>query len=239
MKKEIPMLFSTPMVQAILNGSKTETRRTNGLDAFNGIEYTFTGMAHAIVKGNKQLHAFFQQKPTANNIGGTYTRKCPYGCVGDVLWVREAFISGNKMDDADHIPKIWYKATDENLRWYDGVSDWPIENVPWKPSIHMPKDVARIWLEIVDIRVERLHDITEKGAIAEGIESCIASEDKFGCEAAGLQLFRNYYAKNNSLTDYPCNGFGVAVDSYESLWKSINDSDSWNANPYVCVGGEI
>ncbi|MDO8997221.1 MAG: hypothetical protein Q7U77_11390 [Sediminibacterium sp.] len=152
--KYIPILFSTAMVQAIIEGRKSMTRRVvkpqpseTGVSAFNDGEHP--------------------------------QMKCPYGQVGDILWVRESFISGYECDegsfntdeDGEYIPVLKYKADRESFDWYDGNSDFPCEKIPWKPSIHMPKSACRIFLKITNVRVERLQDISEEDAIAEGIAS--------------------------------------------------------------------
>lgn len=162
MAKERPIIFSTPMVQAILQGRKTQTRR--------------------VVK-----------RPEVS------MQKCPYGQPGDVLWVRESFYP------ATNTPFI-YKA--------DG---WVGDNT-WKPSIHMPKDAARIWLKLTDVKVERLQDIAEADAIAEGIEII---------DQEGQKVYRRY---DGYYTVTPS-----AYVSYWSLWASINGEESWLANPWVWV----
>jgi hypothetical protein len=117
--KERPILFSTPMVSAILEGRKTQTRR--------------------ILK-NPEVSM----------------QNCPYGKPGDLLWVRETWGIEKRKEK-----RIVFKAR---------MNDYPIQDDRWRPSIHMPKDAARIWLKLTEVRVERLQDITEKDAIAEGIE---------------------------------------------------------------------
>jgi hypothetical protein len=129
--------------------------------------------------------------------------------VGDMLYVREAwrYMSGftekpdrSVMDTIDFV----YKADEE----------W---NGPWKPGIHMPKESARIFLQVTDVRAERLHDINEEDAIAEGIEDVTFGE--------GIS-YKNY------LTAHPC----TPVASFKSLWESINTKTSpWDKNDWVWV----
>lgn len=124
-------------------------------------------------------------------------RKAPYQ-PGDILYVRETFIQA-----AAHT--FWYKADDNS---------WISEDLRWKPSIHMPKEAARIWLKVTDVRVERLQEITAESALAEGTDKYIHLNGKFD--------------ENAILT------------SFMGIWNStIKNSDldryGWNANPYVWV----
>ena len=124
-------------------------------------------------------------------------RKAPYQ-PGDILYVRETFIQA-----AAHT--FWYKADDNS---------WISEDLRWKPSIHMPKEAARIWLKVTDVRVERLQEITAESALAEGTDRYIHLNGKFD--------------ENAILT------------SFMGIWNStIKNSDldryGWNANPYVWV----
>lgn len=112
---ELPIIFSTEMVKAILAGRKTMTRRIVKMYGISD--------AHP----HRQTATWLQENKT-----------CPYGQPGDLLWVRECFGKG--------IGRIYYKA--------DKPDD--LGTTTWKPSIHMPKAAARIWLEVVEIKVERL-----------------------------------------------------------------------------------
>ena len=140
--KERPILFSTPMVQAILQGRKTQTRRVVKMpDSAYNPYYSLD---------NKE---FFYYK---DGWGGNKL-KCPYGQVGDVLWVRETW--------------AYTMVQDETKLGYVYKADEYIENeVKWKPSIHMPKEACRLKLRITNIRVERLQDISPKDVVKEGIE---------------------------------------------------------------------
>lgn len=135
-----PILFSTPMVQAILNGTKTQTRRVVKPQPE---EYSY-GLAF---KGNGcKLSTGFLKWAGKE----TPWTDSPYGQVGDVLWVRETW---NK-----HVDQYYYKADFEEAI-----------NFRCKPSIHMPKEACRLFLKITDIRVERLQDISEVDSIDEGV----------------------------------------------------------------------
>ena len=215
MSKLIPILFSTAMVKALLEGRKTMTRRK--------VKFPLKSKTHHISIG---------EGPDAPPV-----EWCPLGKVGDIVWVRETFISGYKMEEGsfvydeagETIPKTWYRADNVNFNWYDGTSDFPLDNVPWKPSIHMPFTAARIFLKITEIRVERLNNITDKDAIAEGI-------DWFSQEV-GMPRYKDYTADASGYGhpdhDYPT--VGVPACSFSTLWESINGIDSWEANPWVWV----
>lgn len=141
--------------------------------------------------------------------------------VGDILWVRETF---RTIDQDFGEPRYEYKAT-EKINLKD----------KWKPSLFMPKAACRFFLQVKSITVERLNDISEQDAIAEGVESCIADKEKFGCRAMGLKLFRDYEREDNSLINHPCNGFTNAYASFITLWENINGKGSWDKNPWVWV----
>lgn len=151
--KEHPILFSTPMVQANLEESKTNTRRTIGLDIINGSSesYKYNGLLHE----NPSIHIF--ARIWRGNHVETIHIKCPYGQQGDLLWVRE---TSRKCDDGIFAYKADYSEDILNNKLNQSI---------WKPSIHMPKAAARIWLQVEEIRVERLNDISEEDAMAEGV----------------------------------------------------------------------
>jgi len=212
--KLIPILFSTPMVQAILTGRKTMTRRI---------------MKPQIEECKHHLYAEaeWKSKPTqwsitdefaycANCGNGTSPKfdykgiKCPYGKVGDVLWVRESYANaGSHFVYKDAGWKYWLDEEDREMK-YDPIK--------WKPSIHMPYSACRIWLKITEIKIERLHDITEEDAIAEGISLNPSLSEIVGG-----------FTTDNIMHFYK------ATDCFKSLWDLINGEESWNLNPWVWV----
>lgn len=212
MKKEIPALFQTLMVQAILEGRKTKTRRTKGLEFINEASEDFT---HQYLGINEDgLHLM------KNNYGATNAIKCPYGKTGDILWVRET----------------WAKVPHSSYRQSNGVMQMPLDenmvavfkagwdrSMPgrWKPSIHMPKAAARIWLEVTDVRIERLKQITEKDAIAEGAPDSIKVDD--------MKLLKGL---GNWKIPSP---FRMHQFGFMALWCKINGCESWLQNPWVWV----
>lgn len=195
--KERPILFSGPMVRAILEGRKTQTRRVVKDLVFTPDFIELGNGARAKYYGNE---SHFKR--------GASIDFQPYGKIGDRLWVRETWKHKGHSFPIGH--PYEYRATAES----DGT---PTEG-PWKPSIFMPRDACRIMLEITDVRVERLQDISEKDAISEGIESV---GENWRC-----------YATRSKNAVYPKD---KPISSYLTLWASINGWDSLNANPYVWV----
>jgi hypothetical protein len=199
--KHTPILFSTAMVQAILDGRKTQTRRVvkPQPDGFVDDPHYET-----IVPYNGKI---VNGLPLAKSVGGLSPAiKCPYGQPGDVLWVRETWCP-DFIDEV--VMRYVYKADNNEDRW------------KWKPSIHMPREAARLFLRIKSVRVERLLEISEEDALAEGIGRIKVPH-------------RNYELVYR---DYLHHGvfFPVPLPSFTSLWQSINGPESWEANPWVWV----
>lgn len=153
--KQHPILFSTPMVQAILQGNKSQTRRTKNLDDINtnSDDYVFQGFSNGNPKN--AFGALFMHK------SGLYVFiPCPYGEVGDVLWVRETWFKTTEFLGTKG--RFYYKAEVE--------SKPNAINFKYRPSIHMPKEACRLFLQITKIRVERLNSISSHDAKWEGME---------------------------------------------------------------------
>jgi hypothetical protein len=218
---EIPMLFQTEMVQAILEDRKTETRRTVKLD---------TGQLRAdSAERLSQTYFMFEEK--ALPVAG---RNCPYGKPGDLLWVRESFYKHPK-NGWNIEYKSDYQNT-ENDKWQG--TEWKI-----KPSIHMPKAASRIWLMVESIGVERVQDISEQDALAEGIEKAYSEnfkewryKDYFDGKRRG-KLFAQFpeMAKQTGFGSMPWPDWRDPVSSYSSLWLSIHGEASWRSNPWVWI----
>jgi len=149
--KERPIIFSAPMVRAIQDGSKTQTRRIIKTDTIPGIGPIFKG--------------YDDSKDWINY--------CPYGKPGDRLWVRETWgvcTKGADIMAGTHWENPLYRADADNygLLCHDVDGAVYQDDILWKPSIHMPRVASRITLEITGIRLERLKDISEEDVIAEG-----------------------------------------------------------------------
>jgi hypothetical protein len=203
--KERPILFSAPMVRALLDGSKTQTRRVlkqaTGPSLSVGMSDDDAGVA--------ELSWLWGDGP-GHDVNETIKRvACPYGKPGDRLWVRETF-ADLRGTGIEHRPD-----PSGPLKRYAFAADHPPGSngdearkefgVKWKPSIHMPRAASRITLEITEVRVERLQDISRGDAMVEGCP------------------FPNMAAYNDPRK------------WYADLWESINGPGSWDTNPYVWV----
>lgn len=219
MSKERPILFSGPMVRAILSGSKTQTRR--------------------VVKPQDVVEGPTESDPAPYLHGiqcpglcdyGCDAHPCPYGAPGDQLWVRETF-------NSDWCDRVIYRADGGSAR-EAGYASEP----KWKPSIFMRRSESRLTLEVTSVRVERLHDISNEDAIAEGIERPVVDGRSLGWEN---YLWHGHGAAPKKYRDawlWQYSTYGAdRVDgprlSYSSLWSSINGPASWEANPWVWVVG--
>ena len=202
-----PILFSAPMVRALLAGTKTQTRRIVKpqppvwAQHVNAIQHL--NMDHRWVpshlwqwselENGKKLRRW-PTDPEGDGCDG-YAIPSPYGRPGDRLWVRESIHRGDAC--------ARYSADGSVVN----LTDWR-----WKrdnlPSIHCPRELSRITLEITGVRVERLQAISDADAFAEGIQQSV----------------------NDGVS-----GDGTARGAYRALWESINGPGSWDANPWVWV----
>lgn len=151
--KHIPILFSTAMVQAILDGRKTQTRRIMKPQPSENVRWDSFGISALTPKRHIEGRGFFTEGY------GSKFFKCPYGQPGDILWVRETWTKIRIATGEQFI----YRADDDFYKDY--VEEWH----GWRPSIHMPKEACRIFLKVKSIRVERLQDISEEDAKHEGV----------------------------------------------------------------------
>lgn len=204
--KERPIIFSAPMVRALLNGTKSQTRRVVKFQK-EPTTYPETDGIKFVQIGGKQYWWNSQPDHPAH-----VTKACPYGQPGDRLWVRESWRvrGGREFEYQQDRSQVMYRAT----HYEDGFPlGW--ESYKWRPSIHMPRWASRILLEITAVRVERLADISKDDAMAEGI--VLQPDGGFG------------------LADSTHYNFSDPTDSYCSLWESINGDGAWFANPWVWV----
>jgi hypothetical protein len=202
------MIFNAEMVRALLDGRKTQTRRP-----IKWKETRFTEI------GEREDGSKWPWSEDAEH-ACDFWHPCPFGAVGDRIWVREAFRVHSRATD---VATLVYKASERNS-WTEQTRRVPVAvcNKPatpekWTPSLHMPRWASRILLEITDVRVERLNAISEEDARAEGIIDG-------GCLNCG--------------EPEPCgcvNPEPDATDAFAYLWQSIYGQESWNANPWVWV----
>ena len=195
--KERPILFSAPMVRAILAGTKTQTRRAITIPQRGAFVLRDDG-------GGWWPYQSDDGESVICNDGNERPMNCPYDA--HRLWVRETF-APRYFDDG----KPGYRAD------WDGRAADVCPEPKWKPSIFMRRHESRITLEVTDVRVERLRDISEADAIAEGV----APRLRLVADAGGDREVRD-----------------TAVDVYRDLWDSINGKRvgcAWSDNPWVWV----
>ncbi|ECF1703322.1 hypothetical protein E1B77_20680 [Salmonella enterica subsp. enterica] len=198
------MIFNGEMVRALLEGRKTQTRRIMKNQPAG--DYPDTPALIRSVDGGFQWYGHYGESSIFN---------CPFGAVGDRIWVRETWAEAGagapdlklyRANYPEHVPTH-----------YENVP--PADEIRWTPSIHMPRWASRILLEITAVRVERLHSISERDALREGLFQLPASGRY--CLQPGMQYF------------------GMASHSakevYSWLWASIYGEESWAANPWVWV----
>lgn len=208
MKRERPILFNGPMVRAILDGRKTQTRRVvepQPEDAGFGRNCRVAPYC----TGTEWPLAYYERRGPCWN--SSVPLRCRLGRPGNRLWVRETWFSSTPKTPS----RVRY-AADDLIRLEDGLFARAVCNPPkWRPSIVMPRWASRITLEIVAVRVERLRDISERDALAEGCEREFKSD---GSTAWGAGLVE-------------------AVENYKTLWDSINAKRGfgWDINPWVWV----
>ncbi|MGV3727774.1 hypothetical protein [Hydrogenophaga sp.] len=209
---ERPILFQGAMVRAVLAGTKTQTRRVvKPVGNDDGFILQDMGDGWWPYRSADGESCFYIDK-AGHNMESQIP--CPYGQPGDRLWVRETWAQNwNQLSDTRMDRSYVYRADGEQRAQDNGT------DLPWRPSIHMPRVASRISLEITGVRVERLQDISETDAIAEGIESDVQPGDP-------APLWRNYSTGNTTISP---------VYSYETLWESINGPGSWDTNPWVWV----
>ena len=216
--KEHPILFSAPMVRAILEGRKTQTRRVcknkvyaNGL-GFNGHDFN----CHNDYLPPSALLMDYREggyDSTTSDLEG-WGEACPYGQPGDRLWVREthAIVPRTAYAMSDGVQQTLRPDDNHDAAIYREGWERSTGGFRWRPSIHMPRWASRILLEVVSVRVERLQDISEADAEAEGapLELGVLERVTLGAKAR----YRSGFCR---------------------LWSSINGRESWDANPWVWV----
>ncbi|QYY30279.1 hypothetical protein K2O51_23190 [Cupriavidus pinatubonensis] len=205
MTKERPILFSGAMVLAILDGRKTQTRRVlnqaTGPSLSVGIEDE---------PGVAELSWLYGDGPGHEVHECIQRVACPYGRPGDRLWVRETWARPAALDPGPTVYRADYPACVPAA--FENVP--PADAITWKPSIHMPRALSRILLEVTGVRVERLNDCSQADAIAEGAPPSHPSIDVVSRQFGYEDFSRSWYAQ---------------------LWEQINGAGAWEANPWVWV----
>lgn len=216
MGRVLPILFNTNMVRAILDGSKTVTRRLikpqptySQRDGFS-----WKGAAYGT-----------DAPPTIKGAAYNFRHAAPYR-TGDILYVRETWQYIYELDGNEQIiedtGRYYYAATD-TLPFNMFVDSRGIvhENIPWRPAIHMPKEAARIWLKVTNVRMERLQEITEEQAEEEG------------CQAYSFEQEGAVFGQED-IDEW------TAKAMFADLWDSMLKKDDvasygWDSNPWVWV----
>ncbi|AYC20098.1 hypothetical protein DZA65_03223 [Dickeya dianthicola] len=210
--KETGLIFNSDMVRAIIDGRKTQTRRI-----VKGCEGAAAFSPEWDIKNNEFFAVLGEKDHTGMNpVLGAIS--CPFGAVGDRIWVRETWQAiYDHTDEHGYVEERCYaKGIPKQKHYWKpvfaeawGNEDHESRGFPWRPSIHMPRWASRITLEITGVRVERLNDISEDDARAEGIADG-------GCLTCG--------------EPHP-----DATDAFAHLWQSIYGEENWFANPWVWV----
>lgn len=204
--KERGMIFNAEMVRAILDGRKTQTRRVMNVQPESN-QFGLLHITSSTKRSDIGKYHWAESNATGNHVRSKLF-SCPFGAVGDRIWIRESFFPAPlEMQYTPPRKTMW------NIAYRDGVQMEklaPAEYNPliynyerWTPSIHMPRWASRILLEITNVRIERLRSMSQDDARAEGV---IAAS---GPMEAGL--------------------------AFRELWDSIYGEESWKANPWVWV----
>lgn len=259
--KTIPILMQPDMVRAILDGRKTQTRRLKGLEEINDrpddwdfFEDFSDKTGYYIFLENDLMEVSFHTKPKV--------------APGDIFWVRESIRVGAWLHDSKRMA-FDYKASPEIKKtpwcfmgdWFDkeilkienelhkkGIKPnseeryvWQSGKSPlkWKPSIHMPKAVCRIWLKVTDVRAERLQSITDDDCVREGVDHYYNRDFRqvrykdYSKAAPGCYKPQRFFRVEDPILGY--GEWEEPKESFQSLWLSINGKESWEKNPWVWV----
>lgn len=199
MKKYKPILFSTPMVQAILEGRKTQTRRIVKKKYINtDLEFRTDKYGTALVEINKYVPPIKMPDGRTRRKLRFFEEKIPNYQVGDILWVRETWDTILLENEDSSVESGYVFKANEHP--FDRGNKW-------KPSIHMPRAAARIFLEVVSVRAERLQDISDDDAYEEGV---------FPPE---------YWDGDND----------AYIKTFRMVWEELYGKISWIKNPFVWV----
>lgn len=208
---ERPIIIHGDMVRAILRGEKTQTRRPVKPQPATGCIYSINGAHNAALHLTDAGCQVRYIPPTGRS--KDHLLLCPFGHPGDRLWVRETFREYYPKEGWP-APKALYKA-DGIARLEDTETG---KTISWRPSIHMPRWASRITLEITDINAERVQDITEDDARAEGVNP----------------EFRTVVARSDGGPDYhiPCSYRGGFANTWDAIYAKLSGL-SWDEDPWV------
>jgi hypothetical protein len=218
--KERPIIFSAPMVRALLCHSKSQTRRIVKPQSLDLIQ-SVAGMADWRQArkediGQDWVDAEFHVWNARHPDNGRVAIRCAYGQPGDRLWVKETWRDPQAPGDSGSGRRVIYRADDilQSASGAEHAGEMPA-GVRWRSSLFMPRWASRILLEVVSVRIERLQDISVADAIAEGMAS--AQGDP---------------RRSADVPDQQADG---PVAGYRKLFETLNGAGSWQANPWVWV----
>jgi hypothetical protein len=210
--------YVTPMVQAIMENRKSKTRRLLR-PISNQLEWLNDDLLNAVPKIEAHFHSGICEAQLEHPKGGPLTViPSPYGTTGDLLWVREAFRLHKSFDERSPREVRDLMTADEILpliRWEADTVHHPCDWGRYRHGRFLPMALARTWLRITDVRIERIQEITEEDALAEGV-----AIDAGHCyKVAG----------------HPEWAHATARGCFETLWGSLHGSESWDSNSWVWV----
>lgn len=215
--KAVPMIFNTEMVQALLDGRKTVTRRPmkkQPEDSGDGFDWWPSDYHQSMLRVSNIESVECNNK--RQFLKDCISEASPFGSIGDLIYVRETFATLGHHDyqevsprDRSEIHEVRFKASERDA--VANCSDWEVRGYHWRPSIHMPRWASRLTLKVSDVRIERIQEINDEQAIDEGI------------------------SRHPSLPAWlsPAGYHTTPIYAYEELWNSIYGN--WNNNPYVWV----
>lgn len=218
------ILFNTEMIRAIIDGRKTQTRRPIRPQPMGRLCYSMAGsnagkwgyMTEICRKAWGYSGDDILQDPTKEDLEKRWTPPCH---TDDLLYVRETWFYESHMEDLTagepDLPSGRYK---HRYVYYADQPDYPVNfgagATGWRPSIHMPKEAARIWLKVTNVSIQRLKEITDEDAIAEGFEA----DETFKAHERFAMTWNSVY------------GFTKAVNG----WR-MSSPENWGSNPLVWV----
>lgn len=233
-KKEHPIIFTGLMVQAIMENKKTMTRRMLKPqplrhDDIIKMPINLEDYSKEIKKWSKKGYRVIY---TDGILSGMIGPKVKYN-VGDLLWVRESF-------NIELYPVAPEGDKDELLYYYK-ATEKEFTDMRWKPSIHMPKSAARIWLEITDLKIERLQSISEEDILSEGVRYHVSQDNHVLFEIGDNRAWDfmpeqwkiDRYVENRGKEKHVTTEKEIMFAHWAELWCSINGRESWETNPWV------
>jgi hypothetical protein len=209
----VPMLLSTPMVEALLNNSKKEKRTAQGLEKINtnSDNWVFKQFSNFFYFTNKITQESICVKSKIN--------------IADIIWVRETFQITDFLHPSDENYGYIYKASENGKEWESNSENWK-----WKPPLFMPKEACRLFLKCVSVHVERLQEIDEQSAMNEGI-----MKQKTTIKDRNGNSVYVYGATHYSMNGAWSGCHKSAISAFRILWRETNGFESWDLNPFVWV----